>query len=603
MSSIQPVAKVKVIDYGDRELTNFWLKKENGGAVSETINHYDQIKSLLAPTTVGILCIQSEELSDKTLIKALFKAADKGDRIYIMTNDYNPAMKELQGCCLIRYGLKNLGSFLLGNLNTTAPSGVFFTGPLSEGALNLSSNLMIDLDAEQTGILYRHFCFHFWNTAAKEVAGDNSRDTDASPIDIFPCTGNFCDSEFAKNSVKAVSDQAEIITNSITLKVYYDFNTSKDATIVTSLFGNNSDLLPLIKNAGNNVFAINKGSFINVFKNSSECWIIPKSTVQTDDIFYALKLNDEQRRQIEKRFEIYKSNAEYEFFALEQRKNIAGKTILPLDAKNANESFLIEQKTTRKLPNNQRQGELLSEDALNNAEPEFPDDGKSVTIEYTWDNMPFYLPQNSAKHPLYSQWEEKQKEIRKTLSKMLEDISKIEKKKDSLAEKVVKRLTRFFLGKQVKSSEKRDKIKELEEAEWGSLSQDKCKAKIEEINAILLEIKKEDADTEEEIRSAKIAQEIEDKEAELKTKQQELEQKTADIASKKQEQEKLTNLLEQLKEKEGNIETSIRSIEKTQEELEKKKSLLEAKRIEIQTISALKQEQEKAQEVNGGSHG
>ena len=65
---------------------------------------------------------------------------------------------------------------------------------------------------------------------------------------------------------------------------------------------------------------------------------------------------------------------------------------------------------------------LLTKNEFENQEPNFVDDGVSVSIAYKWQNIPFYLPENSKDHSLYKNWENKTKEIVNALNAIINKI-------------------------------------------------------------------------------------------------------------------------------------------------------------------------------------
>ncbi len=90
-------------------------------------------------------------------------------KIYLLVNQYSPELNLVNEVCLIRYNLKNIGSFILTNPNSNQKSGLFFGGHLTEQSLTLSNQILNELKEKEVTELYHHFCFHFWETAKKEV--------------------------------------------------------------------------------------------------------------------------------------------------------------------------------------------------------------------------------------------------------------------------------------------------------------------------------------------------------------------------------------------------------------------------------------------------
>jgi hypothetical protein len=583
MARIEPVSKSKTKNYGDAEIKNFWLKRS--GVVTSADQGqpvYSKIKELIDPAENGVICVQSENLSDSSLIKDLFNAADRGNRIYLLTHSSQKELRGLYGRCLIRYGLKNMGSFVLVNPRSDNPRGALYTGQFTEGGLQFPSNLSFELDGEQTAFLYRHFCYHFWNSAAQEIidASGEKRDTGAAPVDIFPPGEDLCDVKQMKNKINTLTGSITILTDSIANKEYLDFTGIKNAAIITSLTWNNTGAIPGIKEQGNAILALEKGNFLNIIAAEEGYWIIPKSIVAADDIFFALKANEIQRTGIESRIEQLRNNADYEFIASEKRKNLSGKTMFFLD-KEPKDGFTTNE-TALKNMGDIPQTKLLSLNELENFEPEFPDNGKDVSITYQWRNMPFYLPNGSVDHPLYGQWKTEKDKILDMLNSIVKKIDTVEKNESGMAK--AKRFARFLLGKKQEFSEYEDQIKELQDVKFDRLPPEELKAKIHEINEIHEKIITGSAEIAEESRKAKLDEEIEDLNEKIKTKELELQEKQKDLASKEEEQKnKLAEFYKNYVEEQKSLYTAKleNEIEQERNAIREKEDLLKKKEEEL----------------------
>ena len=581
MAKIEPMSKSKTKDYGGVAIKNFWLKSN---IVTSTVDQgqsaYSKIKELIEPAKNGVICVQSEDLSDSSLIKDLFDAVECGNRIYLLINSYQKKLDTLQGRCLIRYGLKNTGSFVLVNPHTNNPKGILYTGQFTEGGLQFPLNLSLELDEEQIAFLYRHFCYHFWNSAAKEIvdSSNKERDTGTAPADIFPLGEIFCDVKQMKNRFNSLTGNITVLTGSIANKEYIDFTGIKNATIITSLRGNNTDAIPGIKEQGNTILAIENGNFLNIIAAKEEFWIIPKTTVMTDDIFFALQANEIQCAYIESRIEQLKNNADYEFIASEERKNLSGRTMFFLD-KGLENSFTINENVFENMGDKQ-QTKLLSRSELEIFEPEFSDNGKDISITYQWRNMPFYLPKGSADHPLYGQWETEKNKILEMLDTILNKI-KTEKEKET---GIAKRIVRFFVGKKQKFSEYEEQIKALKLIDFDRLVSDELKAKIDQINEIHQEFIENATEIAEENRKAKLDEEIEELNKNIEEKEAELRDKQTELASREKEQKnKLSEFYKSYVERQKSIYRVKleKEIEETQNVIREKEDLLNKKEEDL----------------------
>jgi hypothetical protein len=88
-------------------------------------------------------------------------------------------------------------------------------------------------------------------------------------------------------------------------------------------------------------------------------WIIPKSDITKNDIFYALKANENQSAEMRLLFCEYIDNADHEFFDSGLRKNLLYKTVLSL-GKSITETVEIKNRTTKDLGDNNTGKKLLS---------------------------------------------------------------------------------------------------------------------------------------------------------------------------------------------------------------------------------------------------
>ena len=86
-TEIQSIIKSKTIDYSNELLENFWQQKLN---ISENQNHKSEIVKIIESAQEGIVCIQTETLTDKGLIKQIFDIAQNLKvRFYILVNEYS----------------------------------------------------------------------------------------------------------------------------------------------------------------------------------------------------------------------------------------------------------------------------------------------------------------------------------------------------------------------------------------------------------------------------------------------------------------------------------------------------------------------------------
>lgn len=185
-TKIQPIAKQETVNYGGRDVKNFWLPRSEGSHSG----HKDSIKRLLQNVQNGFICVYSERLEDKDIIKLLFDLSERV-RIYVLVNEYSSAMDILRGKVLIRYsGINNIGSFVLVNPNSNAAKGMFFGGQLTEGSF-LLEHTSFGIVSNEAKELFRHFCYMFWERVKTEIIEKEEVEVKTKPFDIYYDTDKF----------------------------------------------------------------------------------------------------------------------------------------------------------------------------------------------------------------------------------------------------------------------------------------------------------------------------------------------------------------------------------------------------------------------------
>lgn len=201
-NKILPISKSKVVDYSNEPLANFWQVKDGKPNLADQ-NFKQQIISILQSVAEGFICIQSEKLTDKQIIKQIFDTARGREvKIYILVNQYSPELDLLNGVCLIRYELQITGSFVLVNPNSDQLNGLFFTGQITEEALSSSNQILKNIKNKEVSEIFRHFCFHFWETTKKEIIEEGEPlNIEAKSIDVFHDTKEFGERDFVYSTL------------------------------------------------------------------------------------------------------------------------------------------------------------------------------------------------------------------------------------------------------------------------------------------------------------------------------------------------------------------------------------------------------------------
>ncbi len=205
---IEPIIRKKIIDYGNELLSNFWKIKPD---TITSQDHQNQLNNFLQSVEKGFVCIQTESLTDESLIKLIFEIANNLKvRFYILVNEYSQELNSLNEICLIRYGVQNKGTFLLVNPNSDKPKGIFFTGRLTKKSLAVSGHISMSLDSKKVEELFRYFCYNFWELASKEILiKDKHTNVTSKPLDVFHDPKQFGDKDFVYGTLFDFVEEAK----------------------------------------------------------------------------------------------------------------------------------------------------------------------------------------------------------------------------------------------------------------------------------------------------------------------------------------------------------------------------------------------------------
>ena len=576
MTKIKPEQKNKTVSFGHCTVERFWLEIPASASIPSTGNNQGTLGNLLSSVTKdSVVCVFSEELSGKELCKSLASARDNDNRIYILTNEFHGEMKNLSGC-LIRYGGgRRLGSFMLINPNSSHPMGCFFTGKFSDGSLLSSTNLMLDLDASQVSVLFRHFCYQFWNKAEKEYLQGKEQNTDSAPIDVYPPKDDGCDFEYLKSVWNREEEYAYITTTLFKEGPYLKYSNFSNSIIISLFSGMDNDLIRALEGKNNKLYAFEDTSFINSVKTNEGTWLIPIIGVVQEEELYALLLNESQKKTFDKHINtLSHGKVSYQYFEKESREKLSDRTVCRL-GDDFSKKFRITAETgcNLEIP---MPGELLPKEQLDSYEPDFPDDGRSVSILYRWANRPFTLPAGGVKHPLYKNWEDTQKSILLFISHIEGVILENEKKGKAISN----RIKSLILGKQQKITEYQDKLKEFKNTNFSSMERTKAQKVIDQINSIRELVEKDTGEIYEENRIALLEDEID----KLKSNIQDLEK---NLAGKEEDLDKIEKEIKNPSEKKKKQqEDLVVNRNRLSNDIEKQKKTIEKNVSEIRSLEA-----------------
>lgn len=265
----------------------------------------------------------------------------------------------------------------------------------------------------------------------------------------------------------------------------------------------------------------------------------------------------------------------FDFMEKSERGDLSGQKIVYLDK----EKLLPEEikaSSDIALGDNQMK-QLLPKEEFEAQKPVFKDDGVSVQITYSWQNVPFYLPENAKRHNLYIQWETENKKIDDYLSTLLTNIEDLAKKENTIS----KRITRFFLGKKNQFADLKSQISELQNVDFPNITEDVRDEKIMSINEISSKISSHSREIDKENKKALLDEEIEKLQQQVDDQKAELTKKETEISEKEGNKIKLNEELQSIEEK---SETTDKEDKNIMEELSSKVKSLKDKIKELETF-------------------
>ncbi|MCG8748969.1 hypothetical protein [Tenacibaculum finnmarkense] len=531
-STIKAISKSKTINYENEKINNFWVKI-NDKKTDHNPDYLEQIISILNDVQNSVICIQTEQINHPEVIKAIFNSSKHNNRIYLLTNNKDTGLKQLEGVCLIRYGIKNIGSFILINPNTKSEKGILFTAPFLETSLANNDNFVVKLDSEQTHTLFRFFSDNFWNNTQFEIieSFENPKEVTEAPFDFLPNINDFCDKEYVTNKISEIHSGTIIAIPKIDNNKQINSNI-ENSTILSSFKNNDLDLLKKLA-LNNTVFATHQNNANVIISYNDESWLIPKTYISENDNFFALKLNNNQINLLEESILNKIETANFKFELSKTRKELENKTIYLTT--NLDENIQIKSVSNINI-NEINLDTFLSKEDFEKTPPKFTDDGVSVTINYNWNIIPFTKPTNAKKATLYSQWESYQKEYSSFLDKISETINESETK--SIGDK----LKRFFLGKKQTLSKYKNDLEKLRTKDLPKLTTKERKDIIDLVNTLTTDVNSNLSEINVEIKKSSLEDEIlilrkekEDEEKILAIFIEEQNQKTKEKEAVKQE--------------------------------------------------------------------
>ena len=561
MEKIQSIQKSKTIDYSDKPLERFWLEC-NTDSLQQTEDCRTFFTETLNKSSDSVICMQTEKIDDPELIKALY-AASKNNRIYILTNDKPSALKDLSGCCLVRYGVNNIGSFMLINPGKQNSSGYLFTAPFLASSF-ASDNIILTLDINQTKTLFRFFCNAFWNKASHEIIDnfDSEMPVSEPPLDFLPNLNDFCDEIYVKKECTAPTADAIVMLPELRSEQLIDYRTVTDSKILIHFGYVDEQALMKMTNSNNELYAAKNICAQLVLTKTDKSFLIPKPYISKTDNIFALELNDAQKNILMNKIRSrIIDKLEYRYLHSEKRGGYADRTIYFTSS--PEKAIQIRTQSDIEL-SAVCSSKFFERNLFEQQEPQFQDDGVSCNITYTWEIKPFFLPNGAKKDRLYDEWQDIEQQYKKLCETLKQEID------DAGKRNITERLKRFFLGKNHKFTEYKNKLDELKMKQLSILEKHERNKIVKDINEIKQNISSDKKDIDNEIKKADIDDVITTLEDKKMEKEKELlglqEQYHMDLQEKEAEIHMLKQKLDKLEKEMENVNN--RSVEEVLDEQE-----------------------------------
>jgi hypothetical protein len=580
-TKIEPIKIVEQLDFSDCIHQNFWLYKEGSKFSTSEVNFLDKLISLVTGLNDSTICVCTEQFNNLEISHLLFEAAKRNNRIYILVNRVHESLKELTSATIIRYGINCIGSFVLVNPNSKNAEGLFFTGGITEEAIENKFAISLDLDKKQVKTLFKSFIYNFWNKSKYEILEDQdwktNRETKEPPVDVFPSHSDFCDKAFVLKAISESNQLKYVVCNNINEKLVTSFRgIEKETQIITKIRTETSTLIELARN-GNRIFGGKEAFPFTLSLGMEKGWLIPNSSIREDCLFYAIPLNENQRNDLLGLCEKWRTCSEYELKREMKRKDLINSKLKYAD--DLSTEVIILKESNQQLNDNKRKHLVPKESLQSDPYPEkLKDDKRSVLINYTGGNMPFCLPEGVKIDKLYDYWDKEEERVMNYIDDIIVTIERLKKKKESSYDS----FKRFFLGKRKGLDRNKGILNEIKCLDFKNLNEGDLKAKNLDLNNLASQL----FDDEKEIDYEKEKSEKEEKIKTLESECEALEKALNKFKEIEHEQ------LEGLKQERKGIEKVFREKYKIEDNLR-----LEAKKEELSLILNKEKKKYKEEEV------
>ena len=569
MRKIETIKKQATKDFSSEIINNFWLKLHERQNFTKYNDIRTKITKMLDEAEESIICVQTEKLEDNDIVTSIFNASKRKNRIYIVTNEKDPALKNLAGSCLIRYGIRNIGSFILVNPDSTSAEGFLLNIPLIMESLN-HRPVLISLNKDQLSAIYRFFCYSFWNKTEYEIMNDfdNSQKTENPPLDFLPPLDNFCDGEYLRNKIIEKGCLKGISLPVIDSSNLFDLQNNGKCRLLISISKNDSMVLENMLNKDSKIRAFDDSNNYFFAISDDSGFFIPKANLSAGENLFGLELDLNQQRYFDEVFENQWNMADWELIKEKNRAELSGHIIKLQN--NLNKETTIKEKSEKDC-GSIKLTKFVDKEVFEEQKPKMEDDGVSCKIDFFWRVMPFFTPEGFKEDKLYKDWLDYDNHFLGKLRAVENNIDAFEKRKKEQSQTILLSLKSFFAGKDQKIKENQNMISELKKVKLGNLDRVQRQNKIKELNELVKFVNDSHTEIIKEVFLAKEKEKWEQEKNKLHHKIQGLEQikktKTESLGKVKVELENVPEkdpeiYINRKKEDISKIEKEIQAVEK-----------------------------------------
>ncbi|MDX9804942.1 MAG: hypothetical protein RBT87_03825 [bacterium] len=483
MEKIKTIKKQATKDFSSEIINNFWLKLHERQNFTKDNDIRTKITKMLDEAEESIVCIQTEKIEDNEIITSIFNASKRKNRIYIITNELDPALKNLAGSCLIRYGIRNIGSFILVNPDSTIAEGFLLNIPLVMESLN-HSPVSTTLNKDQLSEIYRFFCYNFWNKTEYEIINDfnSPQKSENPPLDFLPPLNNFCDKDYLRGKIKNLNNLKDLSLPKIDSNSLLNINEIEKCRLLVSISKYDSAILENI---------LNKESKIRAFDTINNCFFaisddigffVPKGNLSEGDNLFGLELDENQQKYFSQLFKNQWNNADWELIREKNRGDLVGQTIK--FENNLNKEIHIKEKS-KKDCGTIKLDKFIDKETFEEQKSKMEDDGISCKIDFFWEVIPFFTPEGCKEDKIYKEWSEYDNLFLGKLRAIEDKIEMFEKRKKEQSQTILSSLKGFFAGKDQKIKEYKTAIIELKKVKLSDLDRAQRQNEIKELNKLV----------------------------------------------------------------------------------------------------------------------